>query len=95
VTPKYRQNLYHYVGIGLMLPIIVGLGIGIRHGSGFLITVGVIALLAELVIAGVSLATSRCPHCDRFIDLRGRSAYCPRCGQWLPLREGNGQTGGG
>ena len=34
VTPKYRQNLYHYAGIGLMLLALVGLGVGTRGTTG-------------------------------------------------------------
>ena len=94
VTPKYRQNLYHYVGVGLMLLALVGLGLGTRGDNRLLTAVGVTAVIAFLVLAGLSIADSRCPYCGRFIDLRGPGAYCPRCGEWLALHDGDAPPGG-
>jgi hypothetical protein len=88
MTPKLRENIYHIAGIVLMLAAPFSLGIGYQHGNPALTLVGVVALVGLVALAVLSIVTSRCPHCDRHIDLRGGSAFCPRCGQWLPLREG-------
>jgi hypothetical protein len=89
MTPKLRENLYHIAGIVLMLAAPFSLGIGYQHGSLVLTVLGVVASITLVVLAVVSVAASRCPHCHRHIDLRGGSAFCPRCGQWLPLRQGD------
>ena len=62
---------------------------GRGSGSGAFKVTGV-GVIAVFVLATVfSLATSRCPHCRRYIDLRGPSDYCPKCGGWIPAHEGD------
>ena len=87
MTPKMRANVLYYAGIPAMLPPVVFLGLGIRGDSWTLTTLGVLFVIAFVVLAGASLVTSRCPHCGRFINLAGPSAFCPRCGKWNGLYE--------
>ena len=84
VTPKMRSNVLNYAGILAMLGPIVVFGTCVDWVS---IPCVVLSMVPFVVLAVVSLSTSRCPHCRRFIDLRGSSAYCPRCGKWIGLYE--------
>ena len=95
MTPKMRANLLYYAGIAAMLPPIVFLGPGIANDNGVLTAVGALSVIAFVVLAGASLAASRCPHCRRLINLAGPSAFCPRCGKWNGLHEDSQPPRGG
>ena len=86
MTPKGRANFYYYTGIALCAG---GFGIAAFGWgrSNLLVAVGATCIAAYVALGVISLATSRCPNCRRYIDLRGGSAYCPRCGDWIPARE--------
>jgi hypothetical protein len=87
MTPKGRTNFYYYTGVALCVVggVIVAIG---WERSNVLVAVGATCIAAFVALAVIGMATSRCPTCRRYIDLRGGSAYCPRCGHWIPAREG-------
>jgi Zn finger protein HypA/HybF involved in hydrogenase expression len=89
MTPKARANWCYYTAIVCCMIGAVLLVIG-RSRNNAVATVCGAALISAFVLTTVySLAASRCPHCRRHIDLRGPAAYCPRCGHWIPAREGD------
>jgi hypothetical protein len=88
MTAKARVKRYYYSGISLGLLGALTIGIGRASSNATLTSLGAGLIVGAALLVGLSLATSRCPHCGRFVDLRGRSAYCPRCGRWIPSREG-------
>jgi hypothetical protein len=87
MTPKGRANFYYYTAIALCAVGGVIAAIGWDR-SNVIVAVGATFIAAYVVLGVISLATSRCPYCRRYIDLRGGSAYCPRCGHWIPAHEG-------
>jgi hypothetical protein len=88
MTPKARANLSYYWGVALCIAGGIVLGIERALHTGLLSVAGVMLIVSFMAISVFHLATSRCPRCRRFIDLRGRSAYCPRSGDWIPATEG-------
>ena len=86
-TPKGRANFSYCTGIALCAVGFVIAAIGWRR-SNVLVAVGATCIAAYVVLGVLFLATSRCPNCRRYIDLRGGSAFCPRCGHWIPTHEG-------
>ena len=86
MTPKGRANFRYYRSLGLCALGFLILSIGWQR-SYVLVAIGATCIAAYGVVGIVFLFTSRCPHCQRFVDLRGGSAYCPRCGRWIPTRE--------
>jgi tRNA(Ile2) C34 agmatinyltransferase TiaS len=89
MTPRGRANALYYGGLALCAAGGLALGIERVHPSDSLFAIGAALIVGFVALAAFSLASSRCPHCRRYIDLRGRSAYCPRCGKWIPSREGD------
>jgi hypothetical protein len=94
MTAKARANLYYYAAISLGFLGAVTIAIGRASSSGALTGLGVILIVSFVLLSAIGLTTNRCPHCRRYIDLRGPSAYCPRCGQWIPAREGEAMPHG-
>jgi hypothetical protein len=87
MTVKARANLSYYSGVAMAM---LGAGVWVvaRLTASTTLAIVAVALLAGFVaLAIVSIVTNRCPHCRRFIDLRGSAAFCPRCGGWIPLQE--------
>jgi hypothetical protein len=89
VTPRGRANANYYAGLALCTVGGITVLLGRARSSDIIFAVGVILLAGYVALAVFGLATSRCPHCRRHIDLRGSSAYCPRCGRWIPAHEGD------
>ena len=83
MTPRGRANVLYYSGIPLCFA--GGLVLAIERGnpSTLLFVIGAMLLSGVVALALVGIATSQCPQCRRRIDLRGPSAYCPRCGHWI------------
>jgi Zn finger protein HypA/HybF involved in hydrogenase expression len=84
MTPKARANRSYKAGIALAGLSAVALVIGHEASSRTATVLGAALVITSVVNAAVSLANRRCPHCSQFIDLRGPSAHCPRCGKWIP-----------
>lgn len=87
MTLKERVNFLWRLGW-----VLIGLGtiawtIGRRAPSDIAVYAAVVLFVGYGALGVFYLATSRCPHCGRHTDLRGKGAYCPRCGKWIPLRE--------
>jgi hypothetical protein len=87
MTVKARANLYYYSGLAFGFLGAPAWVVGRGTGSSILTAIAVALLLGFGVLSALSLVTSRCPHCRRLIDLRGSSAFCSRCGGWIPLQE--------
>jgi hypothetical protein len=87
VTPRGRANALYYSGLCACAAGALVFVIGQELSSTVLSAVGVLLIACFVVLAVIGLATSRCPHCHRYIDLRGVSGYCVRCGRWIPARE--------
>ena len=88
MTPKARANLYYYGGLPVCFLGAVMLAVGRAVSSDVFTGFGATLIVLWVAVSAIGLATSQCPHCRRFIDLRGRSAYCVRCGRWIPAHEG-------
>ena len=75
MTPKARANLYYYAGLPVCFLGALMLAVGRAASSDIFTGVGATLIVVWVVLVAIGLATSRCPHCRRFIDLRGRSGY--------------------
>lgn len=89
MTPKARANLYFYGGIPLMILALATGAWAINGGGVVAVALAAVSVAAFIGCAIVSIATSRCPHCHRYINLAGPSEYCPKCGKWIPASEGD------
>ena len=89
MTPRGRANALYYSGIATCAAGALVLVIGQELPSTALSSVGVFLIVCCVVLFVILLATSYCPNCHRYIDLRGVSGYCVRCGRWIPAREGD------
>ena len=88
MTAKERANFIYRVTlvVGGLGAVVFAVG---RGASSDIFVYIVIAVITAYIALGVLfLAASRCPHCGRHVDLRGKGSYCLRCGKWIPLREG-------
>jgi hypothetical protein len=51
--------------------------IGLLFDSDFLVVIGVIVIICDLIF---HIIFYRCPHCGRYLD-RNTGDYCPYCGK--------------
>ncbi len=91
MTPKARANLYYYGGLPVCFLGAVMLAVGRAVSSDVFTGFGATLIVLWVALTAIGLATSRCPHCRRFIDSRGRSAYS--CTVWAVDSRARGRVG--
>ena len=87
MTPKGRANVWYYSALALGCAAAFMFALGRASSSDGLRAAGALLIFGFVALAVYNIAISRCPHCRRQIRMRGGSAYCPRCGGWIPLQE--------
>ena len=87
MTDKAKANLYNFLGIPVAGLAVLGAFL-IRDQPSI---PGILLLslsgVGMFVLTILSIAMNRCPHCKDLINLAGPSAFCPRCGEWIPFHE--------
>lgn len=86
MTPKAKVNLYFYGGLFVNF---TGLAVfstlaWADYPSWLVWGIGAASVLIGFPFTFGSTFIG-CPHCGSWQDLRGPSAYCTRCGQWIPF----------
>jgi len=82
MTPVNRANFGHAAGLGLSAVTALLAFAAYNTGSSILTLFAVVSAICFL---GTGFWGSRCPYCKRFVDLRGRTRFCPRCGQQVDI----------
>ena len=44
-----------------------------------------ISVVAFIMTGIYSVSSNFCPHCGQSTNMAGPSAYCPKCGEWIPF----------
>lgn len=84
MTNRKLANILHYSSVTLLALGLPGVLKGWERGNPFLLVVGSIFSLIAIVML-IRLIGLKCPHCNKRIDFGWRSAYCPKCGEWVPF----------
>ena len=87
MTPKARANILHYGGLASGLLGLLLLQVESQEHSTALKVTAITALAVFAASLVIGFFSNRCPICGERTRLRGPGSYCPRCGQWIPLRE--------